>query len=67
MMGAVRCWLADAHFSLRTNAYPLEMLAEETGASDEGVLVSLDFEVASEELDRYVGRFGGVVGSGLGQ
>jgi hypothetical protein len=42
------------------------MLTEESGASDESTLVTLEFEVASEELDRYVGS-GDVVVPARGQ
>ena len=47
--------------------YPLEMLAEESGASDESALVSLDFRAACQELDRHVRRSGNIVVSALGQ
>lgn len=62
------CWerLAGAHFQLPKNACPLEVVAEESGASDESRLVSLDFDVASEELDRDVVGSDGVVVSVLG-
>lgn len=44
------------------------MIGAESRSGNENGLVSLDFQVASEEFDRYVGRFcGGVVGSVLGQ
>lgn len=36
------------------------MVAEESGASNESVLVALYCQVASDELDRHVGGSGGV-------
>lgn len=47
--------------------YRKEVLAEETGPSNEGTLVALDGQIASGEFDRHVGRAGGVVRSDLGQ
>lgn len=44
-----------------------EVIGEESGAGDESGLVAFDFDVASEEFDRYVGRCGGVIVSALRQ
>lgn len=41
------------------------MVAEESGASNESVLVTLDCQVASDELDRHAGGSGGVAVSGF--
>lgn len=49
------------------SAYSLEMVAEESGPSDESALVALDGQIASGELDRDTGGYGGVMGSALGQ
>jgi hypothetical protein len=38
-----------------------EVIAEESRPGDESSFVSLDQQITSEELDRYVGRTGGVV------
>jgi hypothetical protein len=38
-----------------------KVIAEESRPGDESSFVSLDQQITSEELDRYVGRTGGVV------
>jgi hypothetical protein len=45
----------------------LEVIAEESGASDKGALVALDLHVAFGELDRHIVSSGSVVVSALGQ
>jgi len=44
----------------REESYLVEMVAEESGAGNESVLVTLNCQFASDELDRHVGGSGGV-------
>jgi hypothetical protein len=58
-----RSALARDHLLVRKCTHLDEVVAEESRTRDENVLAPVDGQIASEELNRHVGWYGGVVDS----